>query len=122
MRVPDTARSVCESRCRQAGHIARRTDNHWGRKVIEQRPRRGRRNVAQPPSESTDNLVKTRSPVGARAFAHKRIRHVSLGRLVSFVETARQTRNKDIVVRTHLIPNLLWRADDVVPQDAAPGA
>lgn len=31
-----------------AGHITRRTEGHWGRKVLEQGPRTGRRSVGGP--------------------------------------------------------------------------
>ncbi|KAI8429904.1 hypothetical protein MSG28_000382 [Choristoneura fumiferana] len=39
-----------------AGHIARRTDNRWGRKVLEWRPRTGRRSVGRPPTRWTDDI------------------------------------------------------------------
>ncbi|KAI8433669.1 hypothetical protein MSG28_015667 [Choristoneura fumiferana] len=38
-------RTECKLKWQWAGHIARRTDNRWGREVLEWRPRTGRRTV-----------------------------------------------------------------------------
>ncbi|KPJ14497.1 hypothetical protein RR48_13568, partial [Papilio machaon] len=38
-------------------HIARRTDDRRGRKVLEWRPRTGRRSVGRPPARWTDDQV-----------------------------------------------------------------
>jgi hypothetical protein len=32
----------------RAGHISRRTDNRWGKRVLEWRPRLGKRSVGRP--------------------------------------------------------------------------
>jgi hypothetical protein len=42
----------------RAGHIVRRTDGRWGGKVLEWRPRTGRRSVGRPPIRWTDELLK----------------------------------------------------------------
>ncbi|PZC77920.1 hypothetical protein B5X24_HaOG202801 [Helicoverpa armigera] len=41
-----------------AGHIARRADGRWGRKVLEWRPRTSKRSVGRPPTRWTDDLIK----------------------------------------------------------------
>ncbi|KAL0860164.1 hypothetical protein ABMA27_010471 [Loxostege sticticalis] len=57
-KVTDIARRIANLKWQWAGHIARRTDGRWGRKVLEWRPRAGRRNVGRPP---TRNLVSSMS-------------------------------------------------------------
>ena len=57
-RVTDVARRIAKLKWQWAGHIARRTDGRWGRKVLEWRPRTGRRCVGRPPTRWTDDLVK----------------------------------------------------------------
>lgn len=57
-KVTDIARRICKLKWQWAGHIARRTDNRWGRKVLEWRPRTGRRSVGRPPTRWTDDIVK----------------------------------------------------------------
>ncbi|CAH0699542.1 unnamed protein product [Spodoptera exigua] len=39
-----------------AGHICRRTDDRWGRRVLEWRPRLGKRSVGRPPARWTDDI------------------------------------------------------------------
>ncbi|CAH2235105.1 jg7514 [Pararge aegeria aegeria] len=46
-----------------AGHIARRTDGRWGLKVLEWRPRTGKRSVGRPQTRWTDDISGD-SPVG----------------------------------------------------------
>jgi hypothetical protein len=50
-KVTDIARRIADLNWQWAGHIARRTDGHWGGKVLEWRPRTGRRSVGRPPHE-----------------------------------------------------------------------
>ncbi|KAI8438995.1 hypothetical protein MSG28_011294 [Choristoneura fumiferana] len=59
--LPDIYRNagkICKLKWQWAGHIARRTDNRWGRKVLEWRPRTGRRSVGRPPTRWTDDIVR----------------------------------------------------------------
>ena len=56
--VTDIARRISLLKWQWAGHVARRTDNRWGRKVLEWRPRTGRRSVGRPPARWTDDLVR----------------------------------------------------------------
>lgn len=41
-----------------AGHITRQTNNRWGRKVLDWRPRIGGRSIGQPPTSWTDDILK----------------------------------------------------------------
>ncbi|KAI8434898.1 hypothetical protein MSG28_003374 [Choristoneura fumiferana] len=50
--------SQCKLKWQWAGHIARRTDNLWGRKVLKWRPRTGRRSIGRPPTRWTDDIVR----------------------------------------------------------------
>ncbi|KAL0871065.1 hypothetical protein ABMA27_004870 [Loxostege sticticalis] len=66
-KVTDIARRIANLKWQWAGHIARRTDGRWGRKVLEWRPRTGRRNVGRPPTRWTDDLVKVAGGAWMRA-------------------------------------------------------
>jgi hypothetical protein len=57
-KVTDIARRIADLKWQWAGHIARRTDGRWGGKVLEWRPRTGKRSVGRPPTRWTDDLVK----------------------------------------------------------------
>ncbi|CAH2234748.1 jg20975 [Pararge aegeria aegeria] len=55
-RVVDIAQLVAKLKWQWAGHIARRTDGRWGLKVLEWRPRNGKRSVGRPPTRWTDDI------------------------------------------------------------------
>jgi exonuclease III len=57
-KVTDIGRRIAKLKWQWAGHIARRTDGRWGGKVLEWRPRAGRRSVGRPPTRWTDDLSK----------------------------------------------------------------
>ncbi|CAK1578278.1 unnamed protein product [Parnassius mnemosyne] len=57
-KVTDKAQRISMLKWQWAGYIARRTDNRWGRKVIEWQPRTGRRSVRRPPTRWSDDLVR----------------------------------------------------------------
>ncbi|CAH2105633.1 unnamed protein product [Euphydryas editha] len=42
-KVADIAQWICKLKWQWPGHIARRTDGQWSRKVLEWRPRTGKR-------------------------------------------------------------------------------
>ena len=48
-KVADIAERISKLKWQWAGHISRRTDNRWGRRVLEWRPRLGKRSVGRPP-------------------------------------------------------------------------
>ncbi|CAH2237421.1 jg11276 [Pararge aegeria aegeria] len=56
VRVTDIAQRVAKLNWQWAGHIARRTDGRWGLKVLEWRPRTGKRIAGQPPTMWTDDI------------------------------------------------------------------
>jgi hypothetical protein len=56
--VTDIARGIADLKWQWAGHFARRTDGRWGGKVLEWRPRTGKRSVGRPSTRWTDDLVK----------------------------------------------------------------
>ncbi len=57
-KVTDIARKICRLKWQWAGHVARKTDGRWARKVLEWRPRTGKRSVGRPPARWTDDIVK----------------------------------------------------------------
>ncbi|CAH2211069.1 jg15741 [Pararge aegeria aegeria] len=60
-KVTDIAQRINKLKWRQgqwAGHVCRRTDGRWGRRILEWRPRIGKRSVGRPPARWTDDLIK----------------------------------------------------------------
>ncbi|CAH2267521.1 jg22609 [Pararge aegeria aegeria] len=55
-RVTDIVQRVAKLKWKWAGHIARRTDGRWGSKVLEWRPRTGKRSVGRPQTRWTDDI------------------------------------------------------------------
>ncbi|CAH2254211.1 jg14379 [Pararge aegeria aegeria] len=53
--VTDIAQRVAKLKWQCAGHIARRTDGLWGLKVLEWRPRTGKRSVGRASTRWTDD-------------------------------------------------------------------
>ncbi|CAG9116832.1 unnamed protein product [Plutella xylostella] len=67
-KVTDIAKRISTLKWQWAGHVARRADDRWSRKVLEWRPRVGKRRVGRPPTRWSDDLRKVRSaPIGQRA-------------------------------------------------------
>lgn len=58
-RVIDVAHRISKLKWQWAGHICRRTDNRWGKRVLEWRPRLGKRSVGRPQARWSDDLRKT---------------------------------------------------------------
>jgi hypothetical protein len=52
----DIAHRISMLKWRWDGHISRRTDNRWGKRVLEWRPRLGKRNVGHPQARWSDDL------------------------------------------------------------------
>lgn len=77
-KVTDIAYRVSKLKWQWAGHIARRTDGRWSRRVLEWRPRTGKRSVGRPPARWTDDIVKSAGKHWMRA-ASDRTRWKSLG-------------------------------------------
>ncbi|CAH2217224.1 jg22441, partial [Pararge aegeria aegeria] len=59
-RVTDIAQRVAKLKWQWAGHIARRTDGRWGLKVLEWRPRTGRRSSSSSSSSDVEEEEKKR--------------------------------------------------------------
>uniref|UniRef100_A0A2H1VRK2 SFRICE_019651 n=1 Tax=Spodoptera frugiperda TaxID=7108 RepID=A0A2H1VRK2_SPOFR len=59
-KVTDIAQRMNKLKWQWAGYIAQRTNSHWGRKVLEWRPRTGKRSVGRPTRRRrwTDDLIK----------------------------------------------------------------
>ena len=70
-KVTDIAQRISKLKWQWAGHIARRTDDRWGRKVLEWRPRTGKRSVGRPSTRWTDDLIKTAGSRWMRAASNR---------------------------------------------------
>ncbi|CAG9103041.1 unnamed protein product [Plutella xylostella] len=57
-KVTDIAKRISTLKWQWAGHVARRADDRWSRKVLEWRPRVGKRRVGRPPTRWSDDLRK----------------------------------------------------------------
>jgi hypothetical protein len=55
-KVTDIAHRISMLKWQWAGHISRRTDNRWGKRVLEWRPRLGKRSVGRPQARWSDDL------------------------------------------------------------------
>ncbi|KAJ0184012.1 hypothetical protein K1T71_000435 [Dendrolimus kikuchii] len=53
-KVTDIARKISKLKWQWAGHICRRTDGRWSKRVLEWRPRLGKRSVGRPPARWTE--------------------------------------------------------------------
>jgi hypothetical protein len=49
-KVTDIAHGISMLKWQWVGHISRRTDNRWGKQVLEWRPRLGKRSIGYMPS------------------------------------------------------------------------
>jgi hypothetical protein len=58
-KVTGIVHRICTLKWQWASHISRRTDNHWGKRVLEWRPRLGKRCVGRPQARWSDDLRKT---------------------------------------------------------------
>ncbi|CAG9137496.1 unnamed protein product [Plutella xylostella] len=57
-KVTDIAKRISTLKWQWAGHVARRADDRWSTKVLEWRPRVGKRRVGRPPTRWSDDLRK----------------------------------------------------------------
>ncbi|CAH2237324.1 jg15785 [Pararge aegeria aegeria] len=57
-KVTDIAQRISKLKWQWAGHVCRRTDGRWGRRVLEWRPRIGNRSEGRPRARWTDDLKK----------------------------------------------------------------
>jgi hypothetical protein len=58
-KVTDIAHRISMLKWQWAGHISRRTDNRLGKRVLEWRPRLGKRSVRCPQARWSDDLRRT---------------------------------------------------------------
>ncbi|CAH2240682.1 jg25706 [Pararge aegeria aegeria] len=65
-RVTDIAQRVAKLKWQWAGHIARRTDGRWGLKVLEWRPRTGKRSVGRPQTRWTAKISESLGAAGGK--------------------------------------------------------
>ena len=54
----DIVQKCCKLKWQWAGHVGRRTDERWSRRVFEWRTRLGKRSVGRPPARWTDDIKK----------------------------------------------------------------
>jgi hypothetical protein len=58
-KVADIALRISMLKCQWAGHISLRTDNRWGKRVLEWRPRLDKRSVGRPQASWIDDWRRT---------------------------------------------------------------
>jgi hypothetical protein len=58
-KVSDIAHRISILKWQWAGHISRKTDNRWGKRVLEWRPRLGKRRVGRTQARWSDDLRRT---------------------------------------------------------------
>jgi hypothetical protein len=57
--VTDIAHRISMLKWQWAGHVSYRTDDRWGKRVLEWRPRLGKSSVGRPQARWSDNLRRT---------------------------------------------------------------
>jgi hypothetical protein len=55
-KITDIAHRISTLKWQWTDHISRRTDNRWGKRVLEWRPRLGKRCVGRPQARWSDDL------------------------------------------------------------------
>ncbi|RVE41117.1 hypothetical protein evm_014233 [Chilo suppressalis] len=83
-KVTDIARRIAQLKWNWAGHIARRTDGRWGGKVLEWRPRAGRRSVGRPATSAAHLEIKN---YRMDASQSSRVSVLQLEKLLDFLES-----------------------------------
>jgi hypothetical protein len=58
-KVSDIAHRISILKWQWGGHISRKTDNRWGKRVLEWRPRLGKRRVGRTQARWSDDLRRT---------------------------------------------------------------
>lgn len=58
-RVADVAEKATRLKWRWAGHVVRSVDEKWSKRILDWRPRLGRRSVGRPQARWVDDIVKT---------------------------------------------------------------
>lgn len=76
--VTDIAHRISKLKWQWAGHISRRTDGRWSRKVLEWRPRIGKRSVGRPETRWDDDIRRL-AGVGWMRVAENREQWRALG-------------------------------------------
>jgi hypothetical protein len=76
-KVTDIAHRISMLKWRWAGHISRRTYNRWGKRVLEWRPRLGKRSVGRLQARWSDDLRRTAGRSWMRVAEHRaRLREI----------------------------------------------
>ncbi|CAH0677679.1 unnamed protein product [Spodoptera exigua] len=70
-KVIDIAQRISKLKWQWAGHICRRTDDRWSKRVLEWRPRLGKRSVGRPPARWTDDIRRVAGSGWMRRAEHR---------------------------------------------------
>ena len=70
-RVTDIAHRISKLKWQWAGHVCRRTDERWSRRVLEWRPRLGKRCVGRPAARWSDDMRKLAGVGWMRVAEHR---------------------------------------------------
>ena len=81
-KVEDVGVKIARLKWRWAGHISRRDDGRWSRRLLDWTPRTGGRGVGRPPMRWSDDIVRT---VGTRWMAMAEGREVWRGSEEAYV-------------------------------------
>lgn len=65
-KVTDVGKRVALLKWQWAGHVCRREDGRWSKRVLDWRPRTGRRSVGRPPARWSDDIRSTAGPTWIR--------------------------------------------------------
>lgn len=89
-KLDDIIERAAESKWRWAGHVARRTDNRWTKRILEWRPREGHRNVGRPNTRWRDDIKRHAGLVWMReAKNRKRWKEMGKAYIQQWIEIGR---------------------------------
>ncbi|CAG9132369.1 unnamed protein product [Plutella xylostella] len=121
-KVTDIAKRISTLKWQWAGHVARRADDRWSTKVLECRPRVGKRRVGRPPTRWSDDLRKV---AGSRwmQMAGGRLGWRSLGEAyVQQWTTEGWERERATCLQARVLASEYWRARAASPAERPPSA
>ncbi|CAH0690392.1 unnamed protein product [Spodoptera exigua] len=109
-KVIDIAQRISKLKWQWAGHICRRIDDRWSKRVLEWRPRLGKRSVGRPPARWTDDIRRVAGSGWMRRAEH-RAQWRAIGTYASYVTENESSLDAELDP-IYIIINIIKRSLD----------